>query len=390
MRMIDSLILAAAIIALRLPSAVAQTRFSTMYNFTGTYPVGLTASKGVLYGATALDALTGYSCGAIFALLPPAAGGSAWSEAVLYSFANSNDACFPITAPMLGPGGGLYGVTTYGGASGDGALYEVQPPAAPGGPWTESVLYSFALGNGFAYPAGSLIAGPNGSFYALTGGGANANGALAQLSPPAAPGAAWTATLLYSFPDGTLPYSLTLGRNGVFYGTEQAAVFQLTPPAASGGTWTYTVLYSLPAYTGFNPTSLIVASNGTIYGSSGASYPTNGEGLVFRLTPPAAAGGAWTFTTLHNFGTGWVTWPLTHRNGNLYGAIASSQSGAVFELQPPTTSGGAWTLTYLHQFTGGEVPYGSLIVANGGRLYGVSQAGIGDPPSGTAYAIALK
>jgi hypothetical protein len=72
----------------------------------------------------------------------------------------------------LAPNGSLYGVTGMGGTSsacpgyqGCGTLYELTPPTTPGGPWTETVLYSFTGGADGAYPAGSLTIGPNGVLY---------------------------------------------------------------------------------------------------------------------------------------------------------------------------------------------------------------------------------
>jgi hypothetical protein len=272
-----------------------------------------------------------------------------------------------------------------------GTLYELTPPGSSGGMWAQTTAFSFGpLGGDGIYPFGPLIAGPNGSFYALAGGGSNENGALVQLTPPNPAGGAWTGTNLYSFPPDTLPNNLTLGPNGVLYGTGDE-IFQLIPPAAPGAAWTYTTLYDGRPFLSFGPTSLIVAGDGTIYGSSGSSAGfLDGGGAVFKLRPPAAPGDSWTFAPLHGFGRGLAVSPLILHNGNLYGAVAGTQSGSVFELQPPSASGGEWTLTYLHQFSGGEIPYGPVVIGGGDTLYGVSQAGYGDPLGGTVYAIALK
>src|SRR5271155_3165917 len=138
-----TLITAAGVSLLALP-ATGETRFATLYNFTDGVPTGLTPANGVLYGAFSGDAPTA-SCGGIFKLQPPDSGGGRWTETVLYSFAQNNDACFPNFGPVVGTGGVLYGLTIQGGVHGFGALYELDPPASSGGVWTESVLFSFGL-----------------------------------------------------------------------------------------------------------------------------------------------------------------------------------------------------------------------------------------------------
>jgi hypothetical protein len=46
---------------------------------------------------------------------------------------------------------------------------------------------------------------------------------------------------------------------------------------------------------------LAVGSNGVLYGTASYSGVANTTGTVFRLTPPVAAGGAWTYSALHTF-----------------------------------------------------------------------------------------
>jgi uncharacterized repeat protein (TIGR03803 family) len=383
---------AAGLAAPQISSGAGQPRFATLYTFTSDNPAGITAAGGAFYGATQGPAGNGTNCGTAFELQPPATGGAPWTESVISEFGGPlANPCDPQTAPVTGPGGGLYGTTVNNGAYNAGTLYELTPPLSPGGTWAQTVVFSFGpLGGDGIYPFGTLIPGPGGSFYVLAGGGANGNGALVQLTPPTTAGGAWSGANLYSFPVDTVPNSLVLGPNGVFYGTG-AEIFQLTPPAAPGGVWTYTALYDGRPFLSFSPTSLIVASDGTIYGSSGSwAGFLSGGGAVFQLTPPAVPGGSWTFAVLHGFATSLAVSPLVLHHGNLYGTLAGSQSGGVFKLHAPSTPGGSWALTYLHQFAGGEIPYAPLVIRGGGTLYGVSRAGAGDPLGGTVYAITLQ
>jgi uncharacterized protein YceK len=142
---------------------------------------------GVLYGTT-YDGGTGTvcipGCGTVFQLTPPAVAGGAWTEAVIYSFTGINgDGALPAAGVVLGENGVLYGTTTYGGnatsvcnnpynlASGCGTVFQLTPPASPGGTWTETVLHSFTGPTGDGSAPGPLTLG-RGVLYGptLTGG----------------------------------------------------------------------------------------------------------------------------------------------------------------------------------------------------------------------------
>src|SRR5580658_2690219 len=120
MRRLRTIIIAALLV----PTAVAQVRFSTLYSFSNGYPTGLSLVDGELYGVSVDE-----GCGTAFELNRPQAGGDAWTETVLYTFASTGDACSPGGGPVAVASGALYGLTASGGATGYGALYELQPPA---------------------------------------------------------------------------------------------------------------------------------------------------------------------------------------------------------------------------------------------------------------------
>lgn len=397
MRIFQQFLLAGALAASPLVSeAAGQTRFATLDTLSGTNPIGLTSQGGLLNGVAAHAGLNG-DCGTFFQLQPPASPGAPWTQATILTLDSSGSGgCTPFAAPIPGPLGTLYGTAQYGGTYNSGVFYELQPPSTPSGAWTENVLYNFDIyGTGTGYPA-APIPGPNGSFYCSAAGGVDAFGALVQLQPPSAPGGTWTQTVLYNFADFPSPNTLVPGPGGVLYGTSWwGQVMQFSPPAMSGGAWTATVLYTLTGNDGLGPTSLVRASDGTLYGTAfGTNYGQgNGKATVFQLTPPKSSGGGWSFKVLQDFGVNLnLNSPLILRNGNLYGTVASGSGmgGQVFELQPPATSGGAWTLVHLHQFTGNQLPGGTLVMDKNGDIFGVTAAAYNVAPSGTVYRLATK
>lgn len=188
---------------------------------------------------------------------------------------------------------------------------------------------------------------------------------------------------------------------GNLYGTSvfggefgYGAVFELSPPTTQGGPWSETTLYSFTGgLDGNQPSSgLILDSDGALYGEA-AYGGYNITGTVFKLTPPAIPGGAWTETTIYAFCSGGnpcidgarPTGGLVFDNiGNLYGTatIGGSGGGAVFELSPPSGGQEAWTEKVLHNFVGhqgdlydGDVPQAGVIFDSAGNLYGTTLRG---------------
>jgi len=101
-------------------------------------------------------------------------------------------------------------------------------------------------------------------------------------------------------------------QTGALYGTTanqgangQGMVFKLTPPSVSGGSWTESIVWTFTGVAdGGGPTAgLLMDAAGVIYGSTGAGG-SFGCGTFFQLLPPATSGGAWTENTLTNFPCG--------------------------------------------------------------------------------------
>jgi len=379
--------------SLLVPSAFGQTGFTTLYTFTNGYPLGLMLANGVLYGAFDGLAQNGSNCGTVFELKPPATRSGAWTETLLHTFAPTNtDGCSPVFSPVVGAGGAILGLTYTRGAYDFGGLYELLPPVAPGGAWTESLPYSFGIDSGSVV---SNLIGGGGSFYLLTSGGSYGFGALFQLQPPNCP---WRSL------DGNRPLQLSGLRPAQLPGhrSRRSALrrdlsqrggtrpdIPAYAPAAPGGAWTETVLYNLLSGQGSNPDTLTVAGDGTLYGTTyGTDFGEGGAGTVYELAPPAVAGGTSTYTMLKNFGVNHPDQQLIVRDGNLFGSIGTQQGGAVFELHPPPQPGGDWSITFPHNFTNGQAPGDAMIIDKAGTLFGATQDFNAQPSSGTVYEIA--
>jgi uncharacterized repeat protein (TIGR03803 family) len=406
---------ATVLAALLAANCAGQTQFSTLYKFGGTpdgrWPNGLVAANGALYGTTLLGGLS--DSGTVFQLVPPAEPGGKWTEAVLYSFTGENgDGSGPVASPVIDAGGILYGTTAGGGPTGSGTAFELVPPAMAGEAWTETVLYSFTgqvvqTGDGWN-PSSGLVLGAGGALYGTTWyGGSHDFGTVFRLRPPGSPGGVWTETVLYSFPDyQSLPESLTIGDQGVLYGTTLAGgssaagtIFRLSPPVTPGGAWTETTLYTFTGGAdGCGPiTPLILAADGSLYGTTfGAfmidGYPwADGDATVFQFKPPATPGGSWTKAVLRVLGHGNRRGPdstIILRDGFIYGAAGDYGLGAiVFQLHKPALPGDPWPLTMLHHFMRFDDPGGRLVMDKDGVLFGVTINLTEQSLPGTVYRI---
>ena len=152
---------------------------TTLYSFPGTTsdgvgPVGepIQAADGNFYGATA-GGNASLVFGVVFKITP---GGA---ETVLHSFTGgTTDGEEPQSGPIQANDGNLYGTTPYGGANNDGIVYQLTLNG------TETVLHSFAGGTtDGANAVDGLIQAGDGTLYGVTtSGGASGKGAVFEIN----------------------------------------------------------------------------------------------------------------------------------------------------------------------------------------------------------------
>lgn len=399
-----------AISLLAVGACLAPAQETVLYSFIqnqidGTAPVGalVADSSGNLYGATSTGG-TGDG-GTMFQLSPPSKAGGKWTEQVIYDLGALSPG--PTGGPIFDSKGNLYGITGT-------VVYELSPPATPSGSWTGQAIYTFVGDTDGASPMSSLVFDSLGNLYGIVATvGLTGNGGVFELSPPASPGGNWTEQILHSFSnsltsnpiDGYHPggnAGVIVDAKGNVYGTTEAGgangtgiVYELSPPATPSGTWTETILLNLSSSSnGSLPIgNLVFDAKGNLYGtasSGGASV----MGTVFELSPPASQGGQWTVQVLHSFdndGTDGVdpsAGLIFDSKGNLYGNtfhggpnFPTGQSfntdGILFELIPQSSGGWAEQILYDFGDTTGDavLPASTLLRDSKGNLYGTADGG---------------
>ena len=402
------------------------------------------------------------------------------TENVLHAFQAGADGYYPEIYPLvLDAAGNVYGTTTYGGGgnctfgvyTGCGMIYQLTPPAQTGGAWTENIIWQFQGGSDGAIPGGLLLRGGKLFGTAGTGGSGACSGGcgyLFELTPPAATGGSWTKTPVYDFPTADTACGVTaFDAAGGLYGVgpssnTNGSICELIPPRSKGGSWTGRTLYVFKGVPrrqsigdGSGPLGVTFDSKGTLWGATASGgYCQQFEGgscfgILFSLTPPSTAGGAWTESVVHRFSNldenpisgvvidkagalygityveayrfsgGAVTAIGTFSDlppngyapaggvvvdaaGNVYGTTAAGGQfgyGTVYKLTPSAGGNSPWPQTILHSFAGGTDgwnPEGPMTLGRGGVLFGTTQIGgnqgcqlgFGGIGCGTVFAVA--
>jgi hypothetical protein len=272
---------------------------SVLYRFSSGFwpqPSLVFDSQGNLFGVTP---------DSVFELMPQSNG--SWKEVTLHNFTGAPDGAIPSSAVVLDSLGNVYGLTESGGTGmceyvtrvpGCGIVYELTPTSD--GKWTETIIYEFARGGGFAVnPMGGLILDNASHLFGTTVAGGNGIGTVFELTRLQK---GWEQRVLHRFygnPDGENPLGkLEKRSDGVLFGVTSrggksdagsGTVFELEPSETNG--WRERILHSFAGgRDGSNPLAGVVSdSQGHLYGTTqtgGSGTGCNEScGTVYEITP---------------------------------------------------------------------------------------------------------
>jgi uncharacterized repeat protein (TIGR03803 family) len=286
----------------------------------------------------------------------------------------------------------LYGLTSAGGDSTQGAIISLNPAND-----SESLVYSFPGGPGGSIPAGSLVYDPaNNLFYGMTEeGGANNMGTIFSFNP-----ANGKVLIVWSFAgrasDGSYPYSSLIysSNNGLLYGLTSGggqsnigAIFSFNPTTGLDS-----LLYSFQTGTdGENPAADLVynAAQSAFYGTTYGGGPDE-EGTIFSFYPANDSESiAYSFNSSNHDGNGpqgdLALYPV---NGNYYlmsNSGGQSDNGAIIGFDPVSDS--EWVAySFSGEPTDGSEPYANMTyIASTGLFYGMTEQG-GSHNEGTIFS----
>ncbi len=313
------------------------------------------ASDGSLYGTTGGEP----DSGTVFKLDP------AGNMTTLHSF-EGPDRWLGFTL-VEGSDGRLYGTSAGGGASGKGTIFKRDPDAEG----TFTTLHSFSGPDGSS--PNTLIAGRDGRLFGTTAyGGASGRGTIFKLDPEVD----GTLTTLYSFSgvDGNRPNTLVEGIDRCLYGTTSngglGTIFKLD----TAGHFETLRVFSRSDEAG-PPQSFIQGNDGSLYGTTALGHSSLGgvivdnPGTVFKIDREGQ------FTTLHSFLAQQGTSPRTliqGTDGSLYGTTGDPHGLSSGVPTPATIFKVDVEGTFTTLGSPGGQGLNALIQATDGSLYGTS------------------
>lgn len=275
---------------------------------------------------------------------------------------------------MEASNGKIYGISYSGGLNGDGFIYNYDLLTE-----TLTKISDFDNTTSGKQPCSALVETSNGKLYGTTSsGGLYDNGVVFEFD-------LFTNILVKKLDFDGLAYGRTprmgfsIGNNGKLYGAtrngginDSGTLFEYDPEID-------TIIRQIS----FNSTlqgkdphgSLVQIENGMIYGMTN-SGGMNNSGVIFEINPTTHD-----YSKIFDFNpeeTGSMPYGnlMQASNGNLYGMTKQGGAfdfGTVFEINPENNE-----FTKKLDFDGGELggkPYGSLIQASNGKLYGVNGEG---------------
>lgn len=312
---------------------VATNNYNKLFDFGagyGTQPFGGTiqASDGNLYGMTGFGGTGG---GLIYKM---DATGNNYQILHTFNSGLANDGLYPYSPLLEHSNGRLYGTVSQGGSNGgSGIIFCIDKDGS-----NYQILHFFGSSSADGrIPTGGLIEGSGGELLGMT------------------------------------PFSVTTS-------TDFGTIYKIDPDGSN-----YTILHTFQKTDGELPYgSLLLASDGLLYGMTRAGGTSHGQGVLFSIEENGN-----NFTLLHEFDTNTGYSPnggLIDAGSELLGLTSTGGSfgyGTIFKW--PIYAPG---LQVLHEFDGttGNGPQGSLFEASDGFFYGVCTYG-GSSNGGTLYQV---
>ncbi len=360
----------------------AVPTYTVIHNFHSTsgtngsksYSSLLLASDGKLYGLTAEG---GGNSGTIFSCTT----GGIFSK--LYSLNFISDGANPLGSLMQTSTGKMYGMATDGGTGGYGTFFSFNSNTS-----SFVNLQNFRVMPLGSAPEASLFKASNGLLYGMTSAGGNftSGGIFFSFNPQTN-----VITKLNEFSNGFPSGSVIQATNGKLYGlthgggtSGQGSLFSYDI-----STSTFTTVFSFTgSATGRIPQgSLIQATNGKLYGMTGYGGIAGDNGTIFSYDISTS-----TFTKHVDFdGTTNGKRPYGNlvqaSNGKMYGMTflgGAADNGVLFSFNPVSN-----IYSKILEFSpaaNGMQPLGSLIQANDGKLYGLTSQG-GNNSGGVIFSL---
>ncbi len=274
---------------------------------------------------------------------------------------------------MRASDGNLYGVTTAGGANSAGAIFQYSISSN-----TYAKLYDLSTALGSNAPGTMVQSSANGKLYGFTRiGGANSQGVIFEFDYTTNTYSKRFDLQANTLIGGSTFSSPIFGSNGKLYAPLTAGGL------ASGGvimeydlsTSTYTKKIDLnhAASGGAAYGGLVYAANGKLYGTT-ISGGSNNVGVIFEYDKST---NSYTkkFDMLASSGSVPYGAMVEASNGNLYGlsnAGGANSLGVIYEYNYTTNT---YTKKVDLSSTLGSTPFGSMIQASNGKLYGLTRVG---------------
>lgn len=357
---------------------IKNNSFSKVFDFddvSGHSPSSsLTVGKnGMLYGVTDMGGAINNTGGTLFEFNP-----NDKTFIKKKDFGGDLDGYAPQNSLMLASNGLFYGMTTYGGSRGAGVIFSFDAVA---GAYEKKIDFSY--GPDGTNPENLIFF--NGKVYGIaSGGGVNSYGVLFEFNPE------------------TKIYSPKFHFDGEAHGREPSGLILLDNRIF--GITSYGGLYNMGTIFEYDPNSNVlekkvdfdgldkgarpngkftITSSGKLYGMTIAGGVVD-RGVIFEYDPMDAS-----FTKKFDFeigGQGWQPFGgLTEvSDGSLYGMTTFGGAlgiGTLFRFDPNTSS---YEKKLDLDYNSGHFPFGSLVQATNGKLYGMPNAG-GENDEGTLF-----